>query len=266
VPFEPSELAKFTQAGKAISQAAGVGFEEWARGEMGTILKLWAGHTEVITPGNATIEARTSAGKKAFGATKASRSAYGITVNTGKRDGMPGKVWFRHGSRKFQQAGMIQADSHFVPAWIHWKNDVWARIKDGSEKYAAELAKLKPAAQKAIGLARQSVIQSADALGIMLESVKGGTLSSGAIAKARSAIAMNGQPYQNGTGTQQKQGAVFSIEAVNRYPLNQKLRMDVRLASVIQSRMVYFNRNLEEGVFKSVDKVVARYPYLTLGK
>lgn len=275
MPFEAQELKKFTDSGRAIAKAAGVAVEQWAEGEMGVVLKMWAARTNVITPGKATIEARTSAGKKAFGATKASRSQYGVIVNSGRRDGEPGLLWYRTSNRKYQVGGKIDGDSTFRPqqasfksgksGFVHFANDVWAKIEAGGMRYAAELARLKPAAAKAIGLARQSVIQSADVLGIALEAVKGGAnLSSGAIAKAREAIATNGNRYQNGTGNVQRTQGAFSIEAVNSYPLNRALRMDMSLQAAIQSRTAYFERNLANGVFKELKKVERAYPYLKI--
>ncbi len=96
-----------------------------------------------------------------------------------------------------------------------------------------------------------------------MESVGGGgTLSSAAIAQARSAIATTGKSYVNGTGARVKTDKEFFLEAVNVYPLNQKLRMNVSLEAIVSSRVSYFNRNLEQGVFKELKKIEGKYPYL----
>jgi hypothetical protein len=259
--YEAQELRKFTESGKAISRAAGIGFEQWARGEMGVVLKLWAGRTAVISREGAAIAAR-GASNKAAGTQRASKDDYSISVNTGERGGEAGRVWFKTWKNNMQEAGKVGDSGEYFPKWIHWAGYDWEKIKAGAEKFGSELAKRLPAGIKAIGLARQSVIQSADALGIQLEQVQAGAISGSEIAKARGAVATTGIRYQNGTGKQIKDANGYTIEFTNSYPLNQRCKMDIALMGVLTSRIGYYERNIVRGVFQNLQSVERAYPYV----
>ena len=112
MPFDRTELNKLTDAGKKIAAAAEVGFEQWATGEMGVILKTWAAHTNVITPAKATIEARAEAAKDVLGDRAAQRAAR-LSINTGRRGGKPGVLWRRNKGQSFWAAGEVSGDQSF---------------------------------------------------------------------------------------------------------------------------------------------------------
>lgn len=256
MPFERQELNKFTDAGKQIAASANASFEQWATGEMGVVLKTWTAHTNVITPAKAAIEARAEASKKVLGDRAAQRAAR-LSLNTGRRGGAPGILWRRNKGQSFWAAGKVEGDSSFSAS-----KGAAGKLEGIGRAAAGQVAKSKAAAMKAIGLARQSIIQSADMLGIVLESVRGGEVSAGAISSARQAVATNGQRYQNGTGTTTHAGGVFTIEAVNSYPLNAKLRMDVALANILQARATLARNTLQAAMSRNLKKVEAAYPFL----
>ena len=163
-----------------------------------------------------------------------------------------------------QIAGDVADSGAYFPAWIHFAGYDWEKIKAGTAKFGAELAKRLPAGLRAIGLARQSVVQSADSLGINLEQVQAGAISGSDIAKARSAVPSSGVRYQNGTGKQTKGLGQFTIEVTNSYPYNAKMKMDVALSGVISSRVGFYERNITRGVFQNLQAVEKAYPYVTI--
>lgn len=257
-----SELAKFTQSMHVIAQASGVAAEEVLKNEAGVILKQWAGRTKVATEKKALIRARTRAATGA-GVSKHGSVYYGTTINTGRKGGTPGVIWFRTRRKKYQQAGMVRDDGSYKFSWLHYAKEGWEDIKYKTELYAKALAIQMKYAKKTIGLGRQSVVQIADRLGINLNKVRGGgNLSARGIQKARDALASNGYRYSNGSGAEYKQGSRYFIELLNNYPRNQKIGMDATLAGVIAGRVKYFENNMERGVFLAQAKTAAAYPWL----
>jgi hypothetical protein len=265
--FPPEELRKFTQSGRTIAAAVGTSVELWARAEAGVILKTWAGRTKVATQQSATrraiLQAYRLARKVAFGTRKGETPPGTASINLGFRGAPANRVWYRTRlNRKFQpvyQAG-------FSPGW-HIRSSDWSRVELATLMFRRDVRDMIAAAKKAVGLARQSVVQIADSLGIRLESVKGGgALSAAGIAKARTALASNRRAYINGYGRQWKKPEDFVLELVNRYPRNVTIGMDATLASVIAGRIKYFERNLAEGTFLSAARAARAYPYLSVLK
>lgn len=257
-----SELAKFTESMHVIAQASGRAAEDVLKAETGIILKQWAARTKVATEKKALIRARTRAATGA-GVSKHGSVFYGTTVNTGRRGGTPGVVWFRTRRKKYQQAGFVRDDGTYKFSWLHYAREGWEDIKYKTETYAKALAIQMKYAKRTIGLGRQSVVQIADRLGIDLNKVKGGgNLSARAIQKARDALASTGYRYTNGTGAEYRQGSRYFIELLNTYPRNTKTGMDATLAGVISGRVKYFENNMERGVFLAQSRVAQKYPWL----
>lgn len=233
------------------------------RAETGVILKTWAGRTKVARADTVELYARYRAGKRAFGLTSAGKNMFGITVNTGRREGTPGMVWFRTARKKWQTPASIYSGGYISQNHLHFKDDDWARIEAGMVTYANELKHILPASQKAVGLARQSVIQIADGLGLDLNAVKGGgSLSAAGIAKARAAIASTGSQYTNGGGTDNGDPVKYYIAFFNTYPMNQKLGMDRALLSIINGRAKYIEQSYKKGAFDSMKNTVRAFPNL----
>lgn len=231
------------------------------RAESGVILKTWAGRTKVTTKQHANLRARYRAGKRAFGYTNIGNNPFGISVNTGMRDGFPGEVWHRFGSKRFRQVGVIHQSGNFTASWYHWKAETWAKIQEGTQIYGQKLREQLSGAERSIGFSRQSVIQIADQLGIDLGRVKGGgTLSAAGIAKARAAIASNGKAYSNGSGSQGGDEVRAHVEMISRLPYGSKIGMDRTLAGILAGRAKYIERSYAEGAFSSMKKVSAAFP------
>lgn len=268
MPFAPQELRKFHDAGRAIAQAANVGLEDWARGAAGVVLRDWTSNVPLVNSARIPDRARGRVNLE-LGISRSqnqsfSSNPYQISVNTGGRKGRPEVVWTRNEkTKKWQIAGTASGGS-FTPANRHWTDAAWAKISAGASKFAALAPTAIARGKSAAGLARQSVIQIADSLGIALETVKGGRLGAEGIAQARAAVASNGKSYQNGVGTYHKTDTSFEIEMVDRYSRNREAKVAEALELAIATQVVQFRTNMINGVFASVAKTVKAYPYLSV--
>ncbi len=262
--FSESELRKFSEGGRVISAAVGTSVELWARAEAGVILKTWAGRTKVATAEKTDRRSRLRAVRQ-LGYTGATSGTV-ITINAGIKAPY-GRVFLRTKSGKWRRthdAGFNKVSGiRGQGTGDHYRATTWGMLTAAISETASTVARLLPQGRKTIGLARQSVIQIADDLGIRLESVKGGgNLSGAGLAKARSALASNGNHYRNGVGTIFDTSKSFYLTLINRYPKLGPLFMDRTLQGVIGGRIKYFQKNLEEGVFLSATRAAKAYPYL----
>lgn len=270
---EPPELAKLPIALRAIAGAAGASALDVLRGEAGVILKACAAGTKIATADQADKRARLRylrdqqlTGKNA---------TLSVTVNAGVRKGAEyGRVFLRTstgGWRRTHDGGFrpvtgMPSRGRQKPG-DHYSQHDWLLLRSIIGTVRRGITSARTAGRKTIGLGRQSWIQIADTLGIRLEDVRGGsffgkTISSSAIAKARAAIASNGQTYANGLGTQERNQYQTIITLLNRYPAGQRAGMDNTLQSALISRVRYFEKNMELGVFNAIEKTVRAYPYL----
>lgn len=270
--FTSTELDKFSAAGRTIAAAVGTSVQLWARAEAGVILKTWAGRTKVRAQRPLEVSgilrayrtARRVAGMQPL-KNKGGVARGQAGINLGLRKGAEHRVWYRTRSSgvKFQPV----YGPGFSRGWRIRNNADWPEIDRMVQNFRAHLSASVSAAKGAAGLARQSIVQIADDLGIRLETVKGGgALSAAGLAKARRAIASNGQFYRNGYGIEANGARQFFITLVNRYPRLRLVGMDNTLALIIRGRLSYFRRNLEEGVFLSAQKAARAYPYLSVLK
>lgn len=259
--FPPSELRKFSESGRIIAAALGTSVEVWARAEAGVILKTWAGRTKVATQQKVDRNAR----NRAIRGLDLTRGG-DITVNTGIKAPY-GRVFLRTKSGKYRRTH----EAGFRPVsgargqgkGDHYKKGDWIDLKEAIAATRLAVSKALPTARRAIGLARQSIVQIADDLGLRLETVRGGgTLSAAGLAKARAALASNGQHYSNGTGLTARTAQDFTLTLINRYPKNGPLGMDRTLRGVIAGRIKYFEKNLAEATFLSASRTAKAYPYL----
>lgn len=229
--------------------------------EAGVILRAWASRTPIAKPETTELFARARASKRAFGAGGTKNNPYGITVNTGRRDGAPGMVWFRTQRKKFQTPATIYSGGYISQNHLHFKDNDWARIEAGMVAYSNELKTILPASQKARGLAMQSIVQIADDLAINLANVKGGgNLSAANLNRAKSAVASDGAARKNGTGKQSGDETKCLIELANLYKLNAKIGMDRTLLQVISGRAKYIEQSYQKGAFDSMKNTVRAFP------
>lgn len=230
--------------------------------EAGVILKTWAGRTKVTKQDQIDVRARVRA-LYIKGLTKGD-----ITINAGRR-GAKGVIWHRSssrkafaaGKRKFRVAGRLAEGGHIVANWQHFRDEDWQDINDKAIDADREISVQVKRGEKSAGLARQSVIQIADDLGIDLARVKGGgSLSAAGIAKARGAIASSGNAYKNGHGMKGGDDVKSYVELITRLPYGAKIGMDRTLAGVLQGRATYIGRTYEKGAVDSLARVSRAFP------
>jgi len=252
--FDSGELRKFTEAGFALTQAAGVSVEQWAEGESAQILSGWAALVNAQTQEQAEKRSRNRVLNK-LGLTKGAE-----TINSGVR-GPEGRVWVKTRRGKYHLAGVVAHNAGaFTPTKQKLATGEWGAAQDSVKLYQGE-AGVIAMAKRTIGLARQSIIQIGDMLGIALERFAGG-LPAADIVKARGAVASDGQSYQNGFGVRQKNGTQFSIELINRYPNLHAAKIDSALVQVVSERTELMAAALNDKLGLGAQNVARSFPYL----
>lgn len=104
---------------------------------------------------------------------------------------------------------------------------------------------------KARGLARQSWYLAALRMGKGFD----------APAYVKSAVASTGKAYPENIGvTVQESGAEVSIIVTNSQPtINRLPNSEPQLNSALESRVIFYERNLKAGVFEKIEKIAAKY-------
>lgn len=228
--------------------------------EAGAILRTTAGR--IGLPKNPTIDARTRVKTLAkMGLTGSQKwGSSDITINSGER-GPEGRVWIRTKNDKWQLAhteGKLVGKRNN----LHFKSRAWSNITSAVAAYRKDVRKQIPMSRQSAGLARLSIIQSADDLNIKLETVPGGGISPAAIARARRAVPSDGKPRKLGSGISIDTPSETSVIIVNTLKYGHAAGIDRVLANSIQGRVKYFHENLSRGVFKSFEAIAKRYPGL----
>ena len=252
------DVRGFRRALNGLASFSGQSVERVIRAEAGSILKACAGSTKVATQQTADLRSRVRAIRELDFTGGIGNADATISVNAGLR-GPYGRVFMRKrdrsGWRRTHEAG-------FRPLWQHYRRGDWIDLQEAIADVRRAVAAAVPVGRRAVGLARQSWVQIADALGIRLESVPGGRISAAGIAKARAAIASSGQAYVNGQARQYAQAQSFFIELRNRLPYGRKIGLDSILAAAVRGRVRYFEQNLARGTFDQLARVARAYPGL----
>lgn len=261
--------SQFSESLRTIAKLQGFSEKVVTLAEVGVVLKTCAGRTKVAKPDG--IELRTKG--RVLRSLNLTNGKLNVTINSGlRRNG--GRVWAnvrnlergKNNGSAWLLAGQMSDDAQkFTPTKYHFKNQLWWDIRDSVNEYATKYRRALPMAKDSAGLARQSWIQMADDLGIILEDIPGGGASPAAIAKARRAMASNGQKYQNGIGNDEgKPGESYFAVLTNRLPYWPKLKFDTMILTVLNGRTQYFQKNVENAVFASHAQTVRAYPWLKL--
>ena len=247
---------------RQLSSLTGFDQRTVLRAEAGSVLKMWAGQTKVSTQAAVDRRARLKV-TRAWGVSgsggKGTRKAdHPITVNAGIR-GPAGRMFILkkdgHGFRRTHESG-------FRPLHQHYKAEQWRDLNEVANGVQSDWQKKVPLARRSVGLARQSVVQIADSLGIDLAAVQGRGLSAAGLAKARAALASDGKRYTNGWSAQGGTDTKPHIDLINGLPFanSPKLQMARTLLGVIAGRARYFQKSFDKGAFDSFDRVARAYP------
>lgn len=248
---------KFMAAMTGIQRNLRVPMRTVIRTEVASILKQCAGDTKVATQAKADVRSRTKVTRDlGYSGRDRGKGAHPITVNSGMR-GEVGRVFIL----KKDGSGFRRThNKNFDPLNQHYKQIQWYDLQDAVADVRSGWANAIPLGRAAIGLARQSWIQIADAIGIKLESVPGGGISAAGLAKARNAIASDGRAYSNGQAAEFQTNQTYIAELVNSLPYGRKAKLDRVLVRRINGRAAFFAKNVKLGVFNSVSKILAAYP------
>lgn len=260
----------YSRAFRHLQKLEGISIPDLLTAEAGVILKTWAGKVKVANQAEIEDRARYVALKR-FGATIANRPG-DVSVNVGLR-GPEGLVWLRtegtrrgkrwgrtSSARPFHLVGRLSRDGRFTAVHHHFKNRDWSEIQD-TVTTAAELIRLETArGEKSVGLARQSVVQIADDLGIDLLKVKGGRLSAAGIAKARAAMSRRGIAYKNGIGVRSGDADRTVIDLLNRLPYGSKINLGGELLGVLKGRAKYLETSVAKGALDSLAAAQRAFP------
>lgn len=256
--FDTSKAANaYAAAFGQLQQLTGFSQKAVLRAEAGSILKTWASRTPIATQAKSDRTSRLQLLSK-FHLTKAGNS--NVTINAGVR-GPVGLIWNRGKSGKFRLAGKIAPDASSVQ-WsnYHFRNDEWNAILEAGTTYADNIAGYISRGRRSAGLACQSVVQIANALGIDLAAVAGGSLSASKLDRAQSAIASNGRAYQNGLGYEGGDETSGYIDLINSLPYGRKIGMDRTLSGVLAGRAGYIRQSYGHGAFSSMERIAAAFP------
>lgn len=250
-------MGKFSQALRGMEQLTGFDQRAILRAEAGSILKTWAGRTKVATMAQVERRERKRAIRE-LGYTRAFDKG-DVTVNAGWRPAPFGRVWVKvSNGRKFALA----RGPKFSPGPNRFGKTWEADIRDAEQDVQAALANRLPKARRAAGLARQSVVQIADGLGIDLLKVPGGGVSTAGLTKARAAMASSGRAYRNGSGFSGGDNIRPYIMLLNGLPYGRRMGMDRTLIGIMAGRAKYFQRSYAAGAFRSMERMAKAYPGL----
>lgn len=261
----------YSRAFRHLQKLEGISLPTLLTAEAGVILKTWAGRTKVAKQAEIDDRARYVA-LRSLGATVADKPG-DVSINAGIRGpagmvwirtkgGRAGKRWGRTSSaRPFHLAGRMSADGRFVAVYHHFTDRDWAEIQDSVATAAAKIRLETERGNKSVGLARQSVVQIADDLGIDLLRVKGGgNLSAAAVAKARAAMSRNGVTYRNGIGTRAGDNDRSVIDILNRLPYGSKINLGGTLLGVLKGRARYLETAVAKGALDSIRNAQRSFP------
>lgn len=223
-------------------------------GEAGVILKTSFGNTKQASVPVVEKGARLRA-LRGLGLTNGSATSggQGVTVNAGIRAPY-GRVFIRKkdgdGFRRVMNEGFKHATISGGPrdgALIHWSEDQWNRISEAVVGAVDAVSKATPEARRSAGLARQSWLLIADALGLKLENVPGGRLTAAAIQAARKAQAKGGQQINNGRGWREEDPLKYAVVLINRLPYGRKIGLDGILRRAIAGRAKFMRLAVAHG-------------------
>lgn len=251
---------KLSASFRTLAKLQGFSEATVVRGEVAVILKTCVQRTKVAKADAVTMRTRNRV-LRDMGYTQGDGPG-SVTINSGVR-GFAGRIWWRTRNNRFQLAGqMADSGQQYMPNHRHFSEKDWFDIEDAVHDYAAAMKRDLPLALGSANLARQSWVQMADDLGLILEDFPGGA-SAAAIAKARRSIASNGRTYRNGIGTEQYEAnKSYVATMVNQLPYWPKIQLDTILAAVLAGRAKFYEQNVARGVFASHAETVRAYPWL----
>jgi hypothetical protein len=246
----------FSKAMDAAQALTGFNRGQIVLGSAGVVLKTCASRTKVATAQALQFGSRL----RVLRGLQLTRGGP-ITINAGVKAPY-GRVYLK---KKDGSGYRRTHEANFKPLNQHYTNDQWAAIEAAIDAVKAKNPVAFKKAQQSAGLARQSWVLIADSLGIALETVAGGgSISAGAIHKAREARARNGAEINNGLSRKETAQGKFFVTLINRLPYGRRLGLDGMLQAVIAGHAKYFFTAVQKGYSGSLQETFKLFPGWTV--
>lgn len=253
IKFDTRDAEKnFARGIDTMAKLTGFDRRKIIMAEAGSILKTCASRTKVAPASKIQDGSRLRA-LKSLGLTRGGD----ITINAGIK-GPYGRVFVK---KKSGSGYRRTHDNNFVPLNQHYTDVMWAKLSATVSDAKKVISKVTQQAKASAALARGSWVRIADTLGIKLESVQGGgSISSGAIEKARQARARGGVEKNNGASRVESTSKTFFVTLINRLPYGRKIGLDGLLSFVVNGRAKYMYESINKGFRGSLTEVTKRFP------
>jgi hypothetical protein len=263
-------MAAHASAIRGLRELTGFQLKDILKAEAGSILKTWAGRTKVGTQAQADRRTRYRTVRDLGYGRAEDRGD--VSVNSTFRPAPYGRVWIkvRNGNGRqnyilamgpnFTQPTGKAVFNKFHPNPSPTTNKWIANVLDATEDVQATVNRRLEAGRRSRALARQSVVQIADRLGIDLSKVAGGGVNTAGLAKARAAMASTGRFYQNGFAASGGDNAKSFIDLINRLPYGREASMDRTLLGVIAGRGKLFERFYASRVIHAQHATARAFP------
>jgi hypothetical protein len=266
------DITRFNLMIDEMGRRVGLNTKYVMRKEVGSILKKWAGLVKVTPPDQSERKSRQFLVHNICGSGKGVPAERGAWINIGNRSDKRntlgvGGVWWRTPNTKSGESRFIAIRAGQGGGYTKRDGRKRAPLSalTATAQYDGRIAAEIVKGMGARSLARQSVVQAADMIGIRLEDVEGGGISAEGLRKARSAIASNGRFYQNGAGSEAETAKGMIITVTNRLPYGKGAKLDTKLEQAIRGRVSFFEKNLGMGVFKDYKTIADKYPGMKVG-
>lgn len=247
-----------------MSKLTGIDAKVIVTAEAGSVLKRAISKTR-RAPSQAIL---TTAGRlaalKALGLTGGGRAGNRVTITAGLKGTQYGKVWYRKEGGGLRTNVRQSHAANYAPLDRHFTDAQWSEISAAINDAEITIDKVVPEKKASAGLARQSWILIGDALGIRLEAVPGGSLSSGAITSARAARARGNKNQRNGTAYVDAEAGKFAVTLINRLPYGNRLGFQGILTAAVAGRVKFMQTALAKGFVGSVQDTARLFPGWTV--
>lgn len=249
-------VANYGRALGAMSKLSRLDPEQILRAEGAIIIKTCFSRTEQATAADIRQSARLRT-LRGMNLTKAEKVG-DVSINAGvKRGAAFGRVWVKTASGKYQ---LVFGDN-FSKLDRTFNDADYANAWEKSQAARKAMNQNVRKALKSAGLARQSWVLIGDSMGVRLETVQGGgRASSGAISKARRAMATGGRNRTNGASRMQRMSGGTLLTMINRLPYGDRLKFQPMIDSVMAGRTYAFGMAVKKGYDGSLTKTLKSFP------
>jgi hypothetical protein len=233
------------------------------KAEAGSILKACLMKTKIATEKQVTLRERATILMDIGGGRAPGGERY--SINIGKK-GAFGAVWRVIPAANGGQRGIQQTHkAGFKAMNRHYKSKTWDALTAYIERFRTDEKRRVPLAKKSIGLTAQSWLQIADSAGIDITKVGGGgTLPAKKMKAAREAMGSNGQAYRNGYVQEKGTGRKYELTLFNVIPWGNAVGLDRMLSIAVMNRVKFYERNVANGCFDTIEKTLKAYPNIKL--